>query len=46
MQTDVPEKLNKKLKIYSVQNNFVDKRDAALFILEKGLAHIKLPKGV
>ena len=40
-QIDMPEKLNKKLNIYSAQNDFVDKRDAILFLLEKSLVNIK-----
>ena len=41
MQVDIPPKLNKKLKIYSIKNDFVDIRDAALFLLEKGLVDIE-----
>ena len=41
MQLEIPEELNKKLKIYSTRNDFIDKRDAVLFILEGKLMDIK-----
>ena len=41
MQIEVPVKLDEKLKIYSIKNKFVDKRDAVLFLLEKSLGGLK-----